>query len=353
MLVHRESFSTAIGNVTSASRRLLGIVYLFAGIFKLNSGYFNSGGGCAWASYQNILVNLPFLPEGEAVKWLLIVASAGLELAAAGFFLTGRSPKILVLVLALFHFCIALDTYQFFMNFTATMWTLILLQCSPEEFPEIDRKFRHRLTFGMRTFACGVVSIELLYVTEVLNIRGLREVLAGSGLVYFVLFLMPVMIKFRNDSAPLSVFLRSQRYSWVILFLALLNGLSPLIGLKTRTGFNMYANLRLESDFSNHFIFPRSLDVLGELADNIEVLKVDSSTKTLRRYTRHGMRITRFELERSLSKLPSGQVVIRDKTGEHLISAADYPPYVGWKYLKAKFVFFRPLGPLAERFCLW
>lgn len=61
----------------------------------------------------------------------------------------------------------------------------------------------------------------------------------------------------------------------VVLFVAVLNGLSPYIGLKTRSAFSMYSNLRVEPGFSNHWFMPPSRDPLGLFANPVTVESVD------------------------------------------------------------------------------
>lgn len=62
---------------------------------------------------------------------------------------------------------------------------------------------------------------------------------------------------------------------WVIPALALLNGLTPYLGLKTVANFSMFSNLRVEAGASNHFLVPaESLELTPWVRDPVDVLEV-------------------------------------------------------------------------------
>jgi hypothetical protein len=66
----------------------------------------------------------------------------------------------------------------------------------------------------------------------------------------------------------------SVRYSApnvLLVALALLNGLCPYLGIKTRSGFSMYSNLRVEPGYSNHLFMPASGDPFGYLSDSVRI----------------------------------------------------------------------------------
>ena len=72
----------------------------------------------------------------------------------------------------------------------------------------------------------------------------------------------------------------SQRsFVWIVPVLIVLNGVTPVLGLKTRTAWQMYSNIRLEPDASNHVLFGRSLDVMGAFRDPVSVVAAESSLR--------------------------------------------------------------------------
>lgn len=62
---------------------------------------------------------------------------------------------------------------------------------------------------------------------------------------------------------------------WLPALLALFNGLTPYLELKTGFGWNMYSNLRTVGGESNHILIPRTFDLLGAQRD---VVRIVSST---------------------------------------------------------------------------
>jgi hypothetical protein len=69
---------------------------------------------------------------------------------------------------------------------------------------------------------------------------------------------------------------------WLLPALIMLNGFTPIIGLKTGTSWQMYSNLSLSATDSNHLILPRSADAMGWLSDTIII--EDSSNPELKQY---------------------------------------------------------------------
>jgi len=137
-----------------------------------------------------------------------------------------------------------------------------------------------------------------------------------------------------------------------ILALMILNGLGPYLGLKTRAAFDMYSNLRVEADRSNHLIVPRSLDVLGVLRDRVTIL--ETSDPILRaKYAEPGYEITYFELASRL-RVSRDTRVRYVRSGEECEYDAgrgdllDAPPF--WQ---RKLLIFRPLGERGRAQCVW
>jgi hypothetical protein len=133
-----------------------------------------------------------------------------------------------------------------------------------------------------------------------------------------------------------------------VIALLWLNGLSPYLGLKTRTTFDMYSNLRLEADRSNHFLVPRSLDLFGLLRDRVTIL--DSSDASLRRaYVGTGEEIPYFQLRAYLGEHPHVRVrYLRGQTETQ--SEGTQEPVPKWL---DKLLVFRPLGERSRSECLW
>ena len=141
----------------------------------------------------------------------------------------------------------------------------------------------------------------------------------------------------------------------VVPLLVLLNGLSPYLGLKTRTAWQMYSNLNLAAATSNHLLVPSSLDLGGYLADAVRILA--TSDPALREeYVHTGRQITWFELQRYLRQQPVQELtyVRPARPGGPFAPAADDTPRQTWgRAGRDKLFIFRPLGPTMGRVCDW
>ncbi|HUE38831.1 MAG TPA: hypothetical protein VMR29_04965, partial [Candidatus Binatia bacterium] len=133
-----------------------------------------------------------------------------------------------------------------------------------------------------------------------------------------------------------------------VIALVWLDGLSPYLGLKTRTTLDMYSNLRLEADRSNHFLVPRSLDVFGFLRDRVAILETDDPD--LRRaYVETGEEMPYVQLRDYLTRHPRVRVrYLRGGAQASSVGTREPLPYALQKLLV-----FRPLGERSRRECLW
>ena len=140
----------------------------------------------------------------------------------------------------------------------------------------------------------------------------------------------------------------------IILLLVVLNGLTPYLGLKTRTGINMYSNLRIEPDFSNHLIVKKSLALGGYLNDMGLVL--GSSDKMYCGGVLYGQtQYPILEILRALKTCPDEDFIFQYKDKEYSSVSREALILVSEKtnFLERFFLTFKPLGLKAENECIW
>ena len=130
------------------------------------------------------------------------------------------------------------------------------------------------------------------------------------------------------------------------------NGLAPVLGLKTRTSWQMYSNVRLEAATSNHFVFPRSLDLVGALDDPVTVLEADGHE--FRDVAGTGMMLPWIEFRRRLALGSTGSITwVHDGERHVTPRVADDPSLSPLPWVIRKLMIFRPLGPEVVRVCDW
>ena len=135
----------------------------------------------------------------------------------------------------------------------------------------------------------------------------------------------------------------------------LLNGLSPYLGLKTRTAWQMYSNLYLSPYDSNHYLIPYSLDVGGFMADAVRLTATTDPTLD-GQYVRTGMLLTWHELRRYVAQHPDIQLAYtRTAHPPKAFGPAEQDSAlsedVAWP--ARKLLIFRPLGPQVGALCGW
>ena len=153
-------------------------------------------------------------------------------------------------------------------------------------------------------------------------------------------------------------------YAGVLLLLpglVLLNGLSPYLGLKTRTAWQMYSNLNLSPLIILIIILiPYSLDVGGFLADSVRILATSDPVLCAQAYVQTGRRITWFELRRlcrasiqssELTYTRPGPRVPQGRLGRRRKTHREKAP-AGGECLE-KLLIFRPLGATSAGVCDW
>jgi len=341
------------------------VLYLFAALAKLNWAYLDPATSCAAV----------FLGESLALHG--IGSTAGLPPALAQgamwwsllgevvlcMLLVPRKTRVVGIVLGvLFHLGLATDYVTYFANFSAAMLVL-LIAWLPED--ACRRVWEGRI-FVWRVLAPGIGCI--LAVLPFLAAAGVisQATWFPARYVLFMIFgiallvsLLPLMCGEGREARSGSLDVVAAPI-WLIVVLAILNGLSPYLGIKTRSSFTMYSNLRIEQGYSNHLFMPASADLFGLLSDRVTIT-ASSDEQLLKSVNSPEQQLPHIALCSYLSRMdgaPSDRSQASTVTylrGGAQLSAvrgetlpADCP-----SWLARKLLFFGPVGPGSERNCRW
>jgi hypothetical protein len=269
-----------------------------------------------------------------------------------------------VLVGVLFHYGVALDLVKRFYNFSAVMSALLVASLGDGLLRQSLRALENRFSTQVRVrpFLSMLRMFFAVWLTCLFAFGLLVEptvawrVFIGAWSLWTLLGLFAIALAVTAVVTPTEIAAdatRVPRAAVVVpVLLILANGCGPYLGFKTRTSFNMYSNLRLEADAGNHLLFPRSLDLFGFLADDVELLETNDD-HLRRNYVEKGYRITRFELERHLAGRDLGglHLVVRRNGRVETVTSAPQPSFV--RRIQWKLLVFRPLGPEVVRECIW
>jgi len=372
---HNPSFGL-FGNTKRFTLWLLVAVYLFAFLSKLNHTYLDPRFSCALVFYDNIERFLPFLPRNQKFDRLLIYSSLAIEVLIP-LLLLFKSSRALAIGLGLaFHFTLSWDLNKYFINFSGVMSCLLLLALPTDFFLFLQKQkntwLKHpivkRLAFSVELNTFPWLSFFIF--SSLFTLGALSELNIYSAPIVFkllrqllwLLFILPLCLVFiAYISTEKSRDLKKSTqafplYELIILLAVLLNGLSPYLGLKTRTGFNMYSNFRVEAEHSNHLLVSQSLDLLSYLSDSVTLS--ENKDCVCRNHLCPDVRYPYAEVIRISLNCHNEELKFIRGQSVHTIPASTQKKrqqLVSNKltWLEQKLLFFRPLGQEAERNCVW
>ena len=340
------------------------IVYGFAFLAKLNWDFVSPDVSCVVKMYGDLLRRFPFLPSSPTAYWLVIASTLLVE-ALIPLLLAFRRTRVWGVAIGVsFHFVLGLVGHRTFSGLAYVLYSLALMN---QLIPMVDH-YRRSLSnffspkiraFLFPAFATSVVCVVFSLIAADLN-RYFREKILvikvyqlpwliwigwslGIGLFY------SIAVIFHRESHATSLSAHSVRpgFSWAVIGLVALNGLSQYLGFKTETCFTMYSNLRTEGQWNNHMFMP-ALRLASYQEDLVEI--VATNHPQLKDYLEHRDLITYFELRRIVNKtdadfqltyIHNGQQQEFQQKGRTRRSTQDIGPH---PLLLGKVLYFRPVS---------
>jgi len=245
------------------------IVYFFAFSAKLNYGYLDPETSCAPQFYGNMVSQFPFLPAVETVSPFIIYSSVILEglFLPLLFFYSG----IGVLLAQGFHSVLALDFFKYFINFSGVMmaclFTFVPTGSVQKALGKFDKGAKLLYPFLLFLFTVVLAFRISPWGQHFLDVGMFSKLGFSLWFIVSLLFMILLVAILFDDGFRTKVDFKVPGWGYLILFFVVLNGLSPYLGLKTRTSFNMYSNMVMRSDSSNHLFVPKSLDIFSFLKE--------------------------------------------------------------------------------------
>ena len=332
------------------------LFYLWTGIWKLNTDFFRPEVSCAVSSWARVLAFFHWLPDALALRRGVIVGTLATELLGPVLLLVPATRGAAVVALVGFHALLGLDALKRYLNFASVMFPLVLLFLPDAAVERFARVVRANARWLPRLASAAYM---MLAVAGVLAGRtSPLYYLVGRWFVwlaYAIALLVFVLVSVIGVPRPRRWLPAGAAGSlaWLVPVLVVLNGMAPILGLKTRTSWQMYSNVRLEPATSNHFLFPRSLDLVGAMREPVTV--VESSGAELRDVAGTTLALPWIEFRRRVAREPEAAVTW-ERSGERHTTArvADDPVLSRPLPLPVrKLMIFRPLGPGAEALCDW
>jgi hypothetical protein len=246
-----------------------------------------------------------------------------------------------VLIGLAFHLLLAIDQTHQFYDFSSVLFALLVLflpQTSGAWVGERMGSIRARLALRGPRLPSVVKALAVLvpvWLTTVVVTEGVgpRTALLLGWWPWQLFAVTAVVATFRYVRQRLPAY-GPQWHVWphhvaylLIPLLALLNGLTPYLEVKTGAGWNMYSNLRTVDGESNHFVVGRSFPVTDEQEDLVEIVRSDAPE--LQYYADQHFGLPFLQLREFLSRRPSTSITY-DRGGERvtLRRASDLPELV-------------------------
>lgn len=349
------------------------IFYFFTFFHKLNTDFLNPDVSCAARFFEQAVSPFPALATLPGVEPGVIWATLTVELCLAVGLAVPRWRAAACLLGVGFHMLLALDASHVFYNFSAVMFAVLWVCLPASRAARLARQIGGRsgrghflggyaLIVGLawwfpaeagRVTAFGFSGLWLAFALTLLSRGGLL------GRFHVLSFVRALRGSSGRPTPPAPIESRPARpYAGVLLLvpaLVLLNGLSPYLGLKTRTAWQMYSNLNLDAATSNHYLIPYSLDIGGFLADSVRILATSDPALNAE-YVQTGRRITWFELRRHVGQHPVTELTYVRPTRPNgpdgrADEATARKTLGGWAL--EKMLIFRPLGAASAGVCDW
>lgn len=245
------------------ARMILLVFYAFAAFAKLNTGFLDPATSCGLV-YTNQWLDgfgLGSIPAASLLGWTSAWGAALVELAIPVLLMVPGTRAWGALAGMAFHGLISLDLNQHFFDFTAVLLPLFALFLS-DAFFECFEKQGERLRPRLRRVLMVVVGLIGLAVTaaNVTPLVGLTAWFLDTGsFLWWVPYLAVVAWAASGARRSVAVSWRMGPVAIGLVVLAVLNGLTPYLELKTAYGWNMYSNLVTVDGESNHLIVRSTL----------------------------------------------------------------------------------------------
>jgi hypothetical protein len=258
----------------------VGIVFFYwwTVVWKLNVDFLSPGSSCAYLFSKGIFDS--FLPVlSHPVGLLSPTATLLIEFILPLGLLTNRWRLHSLFGLALFHSMLGMHLNHRLLNFSTVMFallTLFALEKEPEAYGSTEE----------RAWRLGSITIWIVLIIGSLFAISFRPTFYSIGrflawIPLAIWFCLSVFRILKHPPATLESRSPDPVY-WLFPVLIMLNGFTPLIGLKTGTSWQMYSNISLNDTTSNHLFLPWSADAMGWMADRIII--TDSSSPFLKDY---------------------------------------------------------------------
>lgn len=299
-----------------AARLTLVIAYSWIAVSKLNTSFLDPTVSCGTLFASDVTQRFGMTTSELAESWLGPISVWGpllTELSIPVLLSIRRTRHRAVVGALAFHWLVGLDVARHFWDFSAVLIPLYLLFFPNEFWDKLSARWDDSVSIIRRQIL--LVLITGLTLLLLLN----PSSAAYTGLVYViwqvfgVLTLVAAYRWARNPQAePITRTYATGLALALIPLLAFINGLSIYGGIKSAYSWNMYGNLQVVGEDSNHLFLP-GIPIDGESANLVEI--IESTDEGLSRYPALGYLLPRSQLDAYLAANDVASVTYIDASG--------------------------------------
>jgi hypothetical protein len=342
------------------------LVYFFACFHKLNSSFTSLEHSCASAFYLRFASWFPFAPNAPWAAETAIHATLVIEGTLPLLLFIPRTRHIAIVLGVLFHSILSVDYHQHTMDFSSIMFALLVLFVSDKDInaarklltPEKNGllyPWRMRFTLWALLFGTALFG---LYASEPYAVglyNGMRHAIWYSFAAFVLFFVVFARSKVKEAACP-DAKLKLPKPRWLLLcnLIAIAIGVLPYLGIHHRSSFDMYSNLKIVGNKSNHYIWTHPFDLFGHTADLVQVTST-SLPRLQSDIVEPGLYMTYFELQSLLSENPEAQITyIRGGVSYELKAARDSAEFQSKPHwLTRKLLWYRHVDLNSPGHCQW
>jgi hypothetical protein len=268
-------------------RITMSLVYILAGFHKLNSGFFDPQAGCAQLFFAETW-GLTHLPSVTLPAAALIAFGASVIVweLGGGLMLWARRTQPVMLVMSWINHAILAELVFFDFSSMAFAFLLTFIPAAYWGVLEEGSQLRlGRLRISRLGFYIAVNVVAAAAAGLYFERNGYEESInryQGLALnVGLLVFLWPIVRRLARGPRPgwtgVPMWRRAvPRWAALLPLFVLVFGLSPYLGLRTAGTFNMFSNLQIEADRSNHLLLGSNpLKIWGLQEDAVQVIAID------------------------------------------------------------------------------
>lgn len=281
------STSALVERVSPAARVILLVAYSAAAVSKYNTDFLAPVQSCA--SFMAHGSSFGMIERDSVLAVGYVVMTIFFETTIPIVLLLPVTRRWGVLYACTFHFLVSLSPVTAVMDFTATLWALLLLFLPREDLEEIGGRITAELRRSRVILAVRDVPSPLLVGVAVLMVLGGSRI-AGGIFVFLVLWafvttlgasllVSTLRVLRSNRRRPPGIGRLSLGQLLVVLSLVLLVT-GPYLGFGTSSRFTMFSGVRTEGAGTNHLFLP-SFHLVGSQEDYLVVLESDGDSGTL------------------------------------------------------------------------